>query len=89
MIYKLQYKDIRKKLMEFNKTVYGKSVFVICYSPFVLFFVTSILGLYLTLTYHIHPMICILPFLFLATFLSFCIGSYAFYKEFRIFVNKV
>ena len=41
MIYSLKYKEFTEMLRKFGKTVYGKAMFLICYTPF-------FLGLYFT-----------------------------------------
>ncbi len=83
MIYKMNYKDIKRQMYEFHKTIYGKTMFVICYSLFFWLFVFCIFSLIFDLLsfeyFIVLIMICLI---------SFLIGSYCFYKELRIFVNN-
>lgn len=83
MIYNLDSKGIKKELYEFHKSEYGKTIFVICYSLFFLLFsatIVCLIGKFLCFEYFI--------FLSLSCLISFLIGSYNFYKELRIFVNR-
>jgi len=88
MIYKLDKDDIWRYLIKFGKTQYGKTIFFICYSlPFVLF-LNMIITLILDLVYPNEGFIFIASIIAFVALLTFSVGSYAFYKEFRIFVNK-
>lgn len=87
MIYKLNNKEMRKKMKEFGKTNYGTSIFIICYLPFFLSFIITIVFFLFFNKYNClwaPPFIIALVF----TILSFSIGSYGYYKELRVFVNK-
>lgn len=83
MIYKLNMTEMRNMLKEFGKTLYGKTIFVICYSTFIILlvflFISIIFNLLSFENYLIVSFICLI---------SFLIGSYGYYKELRIFVNK-
>ena len=85
MIYKLNNKEMRKKMREFSKTNYGKSIFLICYLPFIISFGVTIVFFFTSFCYFF-----VIPFLIslIFTILSFSIGGYGYYKEFRLFVNK-
>ena len=83
MIYKLNMTEMRNMLKEFGKTLYGKTIFVICYSTFIILFLFLFISIIFNLlsfeNYLIVSFICLI---------SFLIGSYGYYKELRIFVNK-
>ncbi|MBR4178682.1 MAG: hypothetical protein IKR57_04985 [Bacilli bacterium] len=83
MIYDLDKKKFSEKLIEFNKTYYGKCIFVICYSLFIILFLTVIINFLFKLS-SIELMFKLL----ILCLISFVVGSYGFYKELRIFVNK-
>ena len=85
MIYKMNGKEIRKLLHEFFGTRYGKSVFVICYAvPFITFVVT--LGMFLALLLKGVSNYYLVGIAFLSMNI-FCIGSYFYYKELRVFAE--
>ena len=87
MIYKLDNKQFREKLREFGKTVYGKCIFLSCYLPFLFgFIITIIFFLY----FNKFNCLWAPPFLIslVFTILSFSIGSYCYYRELRVFINK-
>lgn len=83
MIYKLNMTEMRNMLKEFGKTLYGKTIFVICYSTFIILLIFLLISIIFNLlcfeNYLIVSFICLI---------SFLIGSYGYYKELRIFVNK-
>ena len=87
MIYKLNNKELRKKMKEFSKTNYGKSIFLICYLPFIISFIVTIIFFFYFNKYN-----CLWapPFIISRVFtvVSFSIGNYGYYKELRVFVNK-
>lgn len=87
MIYKLNNKKLRKKMKEFGKTTYGKSIFIICFTPFIIsFLITITLSIfYLSNNYLFNQDFVILV---LFTIISFSLGNYGYYKELRIFTNK-
>ena len=88
MIYKMNYEKIKKALREFNNTIYGKSILVACYTPFLFCFALTFISLILFYKYcYLIYMITLLG-LVLLSLIVFCIGTYAFYKELRIFVNS-
>lgn len=87
MIYKMGPKEIKKLLHDFYETRYGKSIFVICYVvPFITFMIT--MGMFISSfgeVSEIEKYIVILT-----SFLCmniFCIGSYFYYKELRVFAE--
>jgi len=84
MIYNLTHKDLLKVLRDFNSTLYGKTMFLLCYIiPFLTLIFTIILILKDFLFYSILILLCSF-----FTLLSFVIGSIIFYIELRIYVNK-
>lgn len=87
MIYDFNYKSMSKAIWSFNKTLYGKCMFVICYMTFILFFLLSI---YLLTLYFIKPVFSIALVLFILTpitIISFAIGSFGYYNEVNKFVT--
>lgn len=88
-IYKMKAKDVRKELLKFSKTYYGKIVFLLSY---VVFFYSFIFTLGVFLVYYFGSLLEFPYLLFFGslvfTFLSFVIGSMNFYKEVRLFVNR-
>ncbi len=86
MIYSLKYKEFTEMLRKFGKTVYGKAMFLICYTPF---FLGLILCVKLALTAEIDFLseydIIVITFF---TILMLCIGSYGYYNQLRIFAEK-
>ncbi len=88
MIYKLDKDDVWKYLLKFNKTEYGKTMFIICYSLSFILFIFMIATLILDFKYPGEGFILWSSLLALLDLISFVVGSYGFYKEFRIFVNK-
>ena len=88
MIYKLDKDDVWKYLVKFSKTEYGKIMFLICYSIPIILFIMLLYTLIMEFLYPGCDFIIIAAFIALFDLISFCIGSYSFYKEFRIYVNK-
>ena len=87
MIYDLNYKEFTKLMNDFGKTVYGKAMFVICYTPFLLGFVLSVMT---SLSFILDN--CVLTIfsvakIILGTIILLCIGSYGFYNELRKFAK--
>ena len=87
MIYKMNGSEIRKLLREFYGTRYGKSMFVICYAvPFITFMVT--MGMFLAfLVKNGEANYFLIGIAFLCMNI-FCIGSYFYYKELRVFAES-
>ena len=86
MIYEMSAKEIKKLLHEFYSTRYGKSIFVVCYAvPFLLFIVT--IGMFISSLVNggSNYVLVALPFLCMNIF---CIGSYFYYKELRVYADK-
>lgn len=87
MIYKLNNKKLRKKMKEFSKTNYGKSIFIICFTPFIFsFLIIIIFSIYFLKNNTLFNQDFIILILF--TIISFSLGNYGYYKELRIFTNK-
>jgi isoprenylcysteine carboxyl methyltransferase (ICMT) family protein YpbQ len=73
-------------LREFGKTVYGKAMFLICYTPFFLGLILCIkLALTETIDFLSEYDIIVITFF---TIVMLCIGSYGYYNQLRIFVEK-
>jgi isoprenylcysteine carboxyl methyltransferase (ICMT) family protein YpbQ len=86
MIYSLKYKEFSNMLREFGKTVYGKAMFLICYTPFFLGLILCIkLALTETIDFLSEYDIIVITFF---TIVMLCIGSYGYYNQLRIFVEK-
>jgi isoprenylcysteine carboxyl methyltransferase (ICMT) family protein YpbQ len=86
MIYSLKYKEFSNMLKEFGKTVYGKAMFLICYTPFFLGLILCIkLALTETIDFLSEYDIIVITFF---TIVMLCIGSYGYYNQLRIFVEK-
>ena len=83
MIYEMNYKEMRDNIGLFTKSVYGKTIFVLCYTIPLLSFILTIVCLNKDVMFIRY----FLFFLFL-TFISFIIGSIIFYIELRIFIQK-
>ena len=85
MIYKMGPNEINKLLHEFYETRYGKMIFVTCYAvPFITFVVT--IGMFFALLIKGNANYVIIAIAFLCMNI-FCIGSYFYYKEVRIFAE--
>ena len=88
MIYDKSYKELKNYLWKFNKTTYGKTIFLICYAPFLICLIIAIIFFIFYLKYmDLGYLITLIVILAICLF-SFCIGSYGFYKELRKFVAK-
>ena len=85
MIYKMNGKEIKKLLHDFYDTRYGKSLFVICYAvPFITFMVT--IGMFLSSLLKGEGSYVLVALAFMCMNI-FCIGSYFYYKELRVFAE--
>jgi magnesium-transporting ATPase (P-type) len=86
-IYDKDIKAIRKELVKFGKTTYGKTIFFISYLiPLSLFFaiiVFAILGAATDAKYLVYYM----PHLFIGFVVTFVLANAYYYKELRIFVE--
>lgn len=84
MIYKLNNKELRNKMKKFGKTTYGKCMFIICFNPFIILFILSII-----LLLNMNKSCMIIPFLItiFLTIIAFSIGNYGYYKELREYIN--
>ncbi|MBQ6494506.1 MAG: hypothetical protein IJI49_00730 [Bacilli bacterium] len=86
MIYKMNGKEMKKLLHDFYSTRYGKSIYVICYAvPFITFMVT--MGMFLGLLVKGEANYVLIAIAFLCMNI-FCIGSYFYYKELRVFAES-
>ncbi len=88
MIYKMKRKDINKLIGDFNKTLYGKTIFILCYISFVVAFVWTLIALYVYAKGEDSIPALVIVFSGFMAFLTFSFGSYAYYKELRIFASK-
>ncbi len=88
MIYKLDKDEIWEYLIKFNKTQYGKTMFAVCYSLPMLLCLNIIVSIILDFVYPDNGFVFASSLLAFVTLVSFLVGSYAYYKEFRIYVNK-
>lgn len=88
-IYKMKANDVRKELIKFGNTYYGKIIFLLSY---ITFFYSFIFLLGIIVVYYYNSLIEFPYLLFFGTLvftlLSFVIGSVCFYKEVRLFVNS-
>lgn len=79
-------KEMKKLLHDFYSTRYGKSIYVICYAvPFITFMVT--IGMFLGLLVKGEANYVLIAIAFLCMNI-FCIGSYFYYKELRVFAES-
>ena len=86
MIYDLKYKDFTKLMKSFGKTVYGKAMFVICFTPFLLgFIICCILALIPVIDFLTKIQVIIIYFI---TITLLCVGCFAYYNQLRIFAEK-
>ena len=87
MIYKLDGKGIKKLLHDFYGTRYGKSIFIVCYAvPFITFMVT--MGMFLGSLVKGESSYILVAIAFLCMNI-FCIGSYFYYRELRIYAESL
>ena len=78
-------KEMRKLLHDFLGTRYGKSIFVVCYAvPFITFMVT--MGMFFSSIVNGEANYILIAIAFLCMNI-FCIGSYFYYREVRIFAE--
>lgn len=86
MIYKLDGKGMKKLLHDFYATRYGKSIFVVCYAvPFITFMVT--MGMFFSSLANGEANYMLVAIAFLCMNI-FCIGSYFYYRELRVFADE-
>ncbi len=91
-IYSLSNKEIRKCMREFNKTVYGKTIFVISYSTFLISLIVLIVFAIASSCSYNHYLLIILQFPYLMvgmflTLISFVIGSAYYYHELKEYIK--
>ncbi|MBR6097894.1 hypothetical protein IKP94_04070 [Candidatus Saccharibacteria bacterium] len=86
-IYDKNIKEIRKELVRFGKTTYGKTIFFIAYLiPIALFFALIIFAI-LGFASDVKYLISYMPHLFIGFVVSFILANAYYYKELRIFVD--
>lgn len=86
MIYDLKYKEFTQLLKDFGKTVYGKAMFVICFTPFFLSLIICIvLALIPVIDFLTKIQVIIIYFIAISLL---CIGCYAYYNQLRIFAER-
>lgn len=88
MIYKMDNRKIKKAIGDFNKGVYGKSILLACYTPFLFGFMLTLVSLIMFYKYCYMFCIVILIGVVLYTLIAFCIGTYSYYRELRVFINN-
>ena len=86
MIYDLKYKEFTKLMKDFGKTIYGKAMFIICFTPFILSFIICCILACI-------PVICFLTkieviIIYFVTITLLCIGCFAYYNQLRIYAEK-
>ena len=85
MIYKMDGKEMKKLLHDFYSTRYGKSIYVVCYAvPFITFMVT--MGMFISSIVNGEANYILIAIAFMCMNI-FCIGSYFYYRELRIFAE--
>ena len=87
MIYNKNNKQMKEQLIDFNKTNYGKCIFIICYTPFFMFIFITLFSFFFFLKCRCFASTVTLTIMVMISTISFCIGSYGYYKELREFVN--
>lgn len=86
-IYDKNIKEIRKELIRFGKTTYGKTIFLIAYLiPIALFFAMAIFAIVGSVS-DAQYLINLMPHLFISFVVSFVLANAYYYKELRIFVQ--
>lgn len=89
MIYEKNNKEMRKLLRKFGSTNYGQCMFFICYMPFLLLLLLTITILLIFIKYCcLSACSMLIVKLTFATLISFCVGSFGFYKELREFASN-
>ena len=86
MIYDLNYKEFTKLMKEFGKTVYGKAIFVICFTPFIIAFIICCVLSVIPVIDFLTKIDVIIIFFIAITLL--CIGCFAYYNQLRIYQEK-
>jgi hypothetical protein len=81
-IYTKNQQEIRKIILSFIKTIYGKTMFLLSYSMFFVFLVQAIIVLVL------HENRIIFFMLSFLSLLSIIFGSINYYKELRTYVKE-
>ncbi len=86
MIYDLKYKEFTNLLNDFGKTVYGKAMFCICFTPFLLG-LALLVGLAFTPEIDFLSEYDIIVITFI-TILNLCLGCYGYYNQLRLFAES-
>ena len=86
MIYDLDSKEFKNLMKDFIKTVYGKSMFVACFTPF-------FLGLIICCVLACIPVIDFLTkieviIIYFVTISLLCFGCFNYYNQLRIYFEK-
>ena len=92
-IYKLDNKGIRKLMVRFTKTIYGKTVFLIAYSlPIIIFIGLILIALfmnkYIDNYYMLMKLTILLQLGIFANITTLLVGSAYYYHELKEFCNK-
>ena len=88
MIYNLKYNEMSKLMREFGKTLFGKIIFIIFYTPFFLGLIASIVALIFYFKKICYISVSNMQFILIGTIFLLCFGSYGYYRELRIFSEK-
>lgn len=85
-IYDLDYKGMRDALHDFQKTLYGRTVFFFAYFIPLVLFASSAMICVLAVTSQAADLACISGLIFCGFVLSFILANIYFYSELRKFV---
>ena len=85
-IYTKDIKELRKIMISFTKTIYGRTMFTLSYALFFLLLMITLISFLLYKDTANHPLLMTgLAFL---TLLTFILGSINYYKELRIYISQ-
>lgn len=89
-IYNLNNKELKKELINFNKTTYGKIVFLISYGiPFIITILLIDMVIILNkINYSNQALSFSIIFVFMVDIISFISGTKYFYSELKEYINK-
>lgn len=92
MIYKLNNNKLKKEMLNFTKTTYGKITFLLSYSFFFILLLLSIIYIYNTYPYYIKEdnirIYNLVITIILLNLSSFILGSIHYYKELKEYIEK-
>ena len=88
MIYKMNNKEIRKLLIDFSSTSYGRTIFLLSYSMLFILFISLIITICTNIIYKSFLSSFFIIVIAFITLLSFIIGSLVYYKELRIYASN-